>query len=69
MNTDQAKGQFDQLKGKVKQAWGQLTDDDIALVNGHRDEFFGRLEQKYGLAKEEAEKQLRRMEETQNRAA
>ena len=61
MNKDQAKGSFDQLKGKIKQTWGRLTDDDIALYNGKQDEFFGKLEEKYGVAKEDAETQLKKL--------
>lgn len=66
MNGDQVKGQGTQLKGKIKELWGRLTDDDIALLNGKREQFFGRLQEKYGLAREEAEKQLRELEAANN---
>jgi len=62
MNQDQMSGKFDQLKGKLKATWGKLTDDEIALYSGKRDQFFGRLQEKYGLAKEDAEKQIKQFE-------
>ena len=46
--------------------WGKLTDDDIAVINGQRQELVGRLQIRYGLAKEEAEKQVERWEKTVN---
>jgi len=63
MNNDQAEGNFKQLKGKIKETWGKLTDDDIALFNGQRDQFFGKLQEQYGIAKEEAEKKIKALEE------
>jgi len=66
MNQDQTKGKFDQLKGKLKESWGRLTDDEIALYNGQRDRFFGKLEEKYGLAREEAEDRLKQIEQSCN---
>jgi len=70
MNQEQIKGQFEQLKGKIKQTWGRLSDDDVALYNGHQDEFFGKIEEKYGIAKEEAQERLRDLQESgSNRAA
>ena len=62
MNQDQAKGKFDQLKGKIKETWGRLTDDEIALYNGKRDQFLGKVQEKYGIMEAEAEKQLKKME-------
>jgi uncharacterized protein YjbJ (UPF0337 family) len=64
MNTEQAKGNWDQLKGKVKQTYGKLTSDDIALLNGKREEFFGRLEEAHGVSREEAEKKIKEMEKS-----
>ncbi len=55
MNKEQAQGKFDQLKGQIKQTWGKLTDDDIMLYEGKRDEFLGKIKDHYGLAKEEEE--------------
>jgi uncharacterized protein YjbJ (UPF0337 family) len=59
INQEQLGGKWDQLKGKIKQQWGQLTDDEVALYNGSQDQFFGRLKEKYGIEKEEAEKRMR----------
>jgi uncharacterized protein YjbJ (UPF0337 family) len=46
MNTEQAHGKFEQLKGKIKETWGRLTDDDLALYEGNREKFYGKLEDK-----------------------
>lgn len=58
MNKDTVKGSFEQLKGKIKEGWGKLTDDDIALYDGKKDQFFGKVQEKYGVAKDEAQKKL-----------
>ena len=59
MNWDRAAGEWKQLKGKVKQKWGKLTDDDLIYVAGHRDQLIGRLQERYGIARDEAEKQVK----------
>jgi uncharacterized protein YjbJ (UPF0337 family) len=56
MNWDQLEGNWKQLKGTVKQQWGKLTDNDLEYIAGKRDKFAGKLQERYGLAKEEAEK-------------
>ena len=58
MNWDQLTGNWKQLTGKVKEKWGKLTDDDLTVIAGKRDQLAGLIQKKYGLAKEEAEKQL-----------
>jgi len=58
MNWDQVKGNWKQLTGKVKEKWGKLTDDDLTAVAGQRDQLLGRLQQRYGIAKEKAETEL-----------
>ncbi len=58
MNNEQVKGNVQQMSGKIKEMWGRLTDDEIALYSGQRDQFFGKLTEKYGIAKEEAEKRM-----------
>lgn len=63
MNRDTLQGKAHQMKAKIKQTWGRLTDDDVALYEGKRDEFFGKVQEKYGLMKDEAEEQLREMED------
>jgi uncharacterized protein YjbJ (UPF0337 family) len=56
MNWDQLQGKWKQVKGSVKQQWGKLTDDDLDYMSGSRDRFVGRLQERYGIAKEEAQK-------------
>ena len=58
MNWDQIKGDWKQLSGKVKEKWGKLTDNDLTTIAGKRDQLAGILQQKYGYAKEQAEKEL-----------
>lgn len=62
VNQEQVSGKFDQLKGKIKETWGRLSDDDIALYNGKQDQFFGKLKEAYGVAREEAEEQIKQFE-------
>ncbi|MFO0824003.1 MAG: CsbD family protein [Gemmataceae bacterium] len=58
MNWDQVKGNWKQFTGQVKQKWGKLTDDDLTTAEGKRDELAGKLQEKYGMAKEDAEREL-----------
>ena len=58
MNRDVLEGQWKQLKGRVKQQWGRLTDDELDQMSGSYDELAGKIQERYGVAKEEAEKQL-----------
>jgi uncharacterized protein YjbJ (UPF0337 family) len=62
MNWDTAKGNWTQLKGKVKEQWGKLTDDDLSRIEGQRDQLVGRVQERYGIAKDEAEKQVKQFE-------
>jgi uncharacterized protein YjbJ (UPF0337 family) len=57
MNWDQVEGTWKQYKGKVKEKWGKLTDDDIDVIDGKRQQLVGKLQEHYGLEKEAAEKQ------------
>jgi len=57
MNWDQVEGKWKQLRGGVKEKWGKLTDDDLDRIAGKRDQFIGRLQERYGIAKEEAQNQ------------
>ena len=59
MNKDIAGGNFKQMKGKIKQQWGKLTDDEIDQMEGNAEILAGKLQERYGLAKEDAEKQAR----------
>ena len=58
MNTDQMKGNWKQFVGKAKENWGKLTDSDWQVIEGKRDQLVGRIQERYGLAREEAERQL-----------
>jgi len=58
MNWDKVSGQWKQLKGKVKEKWGDLTDDDLDKVSGKRDQLVGTIQQRYGIAKDEAERRV-----------
>ena len=58
MNWDQIAGDWKQLSGKAKAKWGKLTDNDLTVVAGKRDQLAGLLQEKYGYAKEQAEKEL-----------
>jgi uncharacterized protein YjbJ (UPF0337 family) len=58
MNEDRIKGDWKQLKGKVKEKWGELSDDDLTRIDGQRDQLAGALQEKYGIAKDEAERQI-----------
>ena len=62
MNWDRAAGEWKQLKGKVKQKWAKLTDDDLTYIDGQRDQLLGRIQERYGIAKDQAEKQLKEWE-------
>ena len=58
MNKDTVEGNWKQLKGKLKEQWGKLTDDDLTEIAGKRDIMVGKLQERYGIAKEDAERQL-----------
>lgn len=58
MNTDIAEGKWKQLKGKIQQQWGDLTDDDLDRINGQRKEFVGIMQERYGKGKDEAEREF-----------
>jgi uncharacterized protein YjbJ (UPF0337 family) len=58
MNWDRIKGNWREYKGKAKQQWGKLTDDDLEVVDGKREELAGKIQNRYGIAKDEAERQI-----------
>ncbi|HML28800.1 MAG TPA: CsbD family protein [Hyphomicrobium sp.] len=58
MNWDRIEGNWKQFSGKVKEKWGQLTDDDLAQVNGNREQLEGILQKRYGYAKDQVKKEL-----------
>jgi uncharacterized protein YjbJ (UPF0337 family) len=58
MNWDRIEGNWKQLKGKVKEKWGKLTDDDLTVIGGKRDQLAGMLQNRYGIAKDEVEREI-----------
>lgn len=58
MNWDRIEGQWKQMQGKVKSKWGKLTDDDLKVIAGNKDQLVGRIQERYGIQKDEAEKQV-----------
>jgi uncharacterized protein YjbJ (UPF0337 family) len=62
MNWDRIEGNWKQLKGKVRETWGRLTDDEFDKIAGRRDKLAGSLQNSYGIAKDEAEKQIAEFE-------
>jgi uncharacterized protein YjbJ (UPF0337 family) len=58
MNWDQVKGKWTEMKGEVKSHWADLTDDDLLAIEGERDKLVGKIQERYGVTKEEAERQV-----------
>lgn len=58
MNSDILKGKWNQVKGNIKQQWGNLTDNDVAKIEGNYDEFVGVLQERYGYSRERAEREV-----------
>ena len=58
MNSDLIKGKWNQLKGEAKKQWGNLTDDDLLKIEGNRDKFVGTIQERYGKATAEAEREV-----------
>jgi uncharacterized protein YjbJ (UPF0337 family) len=58
MNWDQVQGKWKQLKGAVRSRWGKLTDDDLEFIGGQKDQLVGRIQERYGFHKDEAQKQV-----------
>ena len=59
MNEDRVQGNWKQFKGKIKEQWGKLTDDDLDVIAGKRDQLLGRIQERHGITKDEAEKQVK----------
>lgn len=66
MNSDQFEGKWKQLKGNVKQRWAKLTDDDVTALSGKKDELVGRIQERYGITREQAEKEANEWAATAN---
>jgi len=58
MNSDQWQGKWKHVKGSIKERWGKLTDDDLDVIAGLRDQLAGRIQERYGIAEEEARRQV-----------
>ena len=58
MNWDRVQGNWKQFSGKVKEKWGQLTDDDLTQINGNREQLEGKLQARYGYAKDQVKKDV-----------
>jgi len=63
MAWDQIEGNWKQFKGKVKEAWGDLTDDEIEQIAGKRDVLIGKIQERYGMGKDEAERRIKDFED------
>ena len=64
MNWDQIAGNWKQIKGVVRERWGKLTDDDVDVIAGKRDILLGKIQERHGIAREEAEKELKTWEDS-----
>jgi uncharacterized protein YjbJ (UPF0337 family) len=62
MNWDQVEGNWKQFKGKVKEQWGKLTDDQLDVIDGKREQLAGELQEAYGIGRDEAERQIEKFE-------
>jgi uncharacterized protein YjbJ (UPF0337 family) len=59
MNRDQMQGNWKQFRGKIKEKWAKLTDNDLDMINGQQEQLIGKLQERYGIARNEAEKQVK----------
>jgi uncharacterized protein YjbJ (UPF0337 family) len=66
MNKDIVSGNFKQLRGKIKAQWGKLTDDEIDQMEGHAEILAGKLQERYGMARDDAERQAREFQTRNN---
>jgi uncharacterized protein YjbJ (UPF0337 family) len=64
MNNDRVEGNWKQFKGKLKEQWGKLTDDDFKVIEGNREQLMGRVQERYGIARDEAEKQVKKFRDS-----
>jgi uncharacterized protein YjbJ (UPF0337 family) len=58
MNSDRIEGNWKEMKGKLQQKWGKLTDDDLDKIDGRREELIGKVQQAYGKSRDEAEREV-----------
>ena len=69
MNWDQIEGKWKQFTGSARTRWGKLTDDDLETLTGQKDHLVGKIQERYGIAREEAEKQADEWGRAQKEAA
>lgn len=58
MNADQLKGKWKEIKGQLRERWGKLTDDDVDVIAGQHEQLIGRIQTRYGIAKDDARRQV-----------
>ena len=63
MNTDMIEGDWTTLKGKIRETWGKLTDDDLDVIAGKRDQLIGKIQHRYGRSKEDIVNEISRFEQ------
>jgi len=64
MNKEQVDGKWTQLMGQIRAKWGKLTNDDVAVIAGRKEQLHGKLQELYGITKEEADKEIAQMEKS-----
>lgn len=64
MNKDIFEGKWEQIKGTVREKWGDLTDDDLTQINGSREKLLGKIQEAYGRSREDAEREIKEWEKT-----
>ncbi len=69
MNWDQIEGNWKQFQGEAKRRWGKLTDDDMTQISGNKDKLLGKLQERYGYAREQAEKEAREFSDAMKQPA
>lgn len=62
MNWDSIEGNWNQAKGKIREQWGELTDDDLDVVEGKREQLVGAIQKRYGKTKDEVEQEVKAYE-------
>lgn len=67
MNWDRIEGNWKQFKGKAKERWGKITDDNLDVIAGKRDQLIGMIQESYGIGKDEAERQVKKWEKRNER--
>jgi uncharacterized protein YjbJ (UPF0337 family) len=66
VNSDTIQGNWQQMKGKIKEQWGKLTDDDLTYLEGKQDQLAGKVQERYGVARDDAERQVQEFRKRNN---